>query len=221
MISLIHPSRSRFIRCKHTIQNWLDRAHDRKNIEYILSLDNDDFDYNLDHLRGFPVTVTRNVNSNAVQAINKGAEIATGDILIVVSDDTDCFDGWDTALLKALEGKKDFCAKTDDGLQATLITMPVMDRVFYNRYGYIYHPDFKHMHCDEELTCVALMTGKYLKLDLKFPHLHYTTGKTLKDGLNARNDSTWAHGQDTLNRHALNNFGIKKPVMRREDIKWR
>ena len=56
-----------------------------------------------------------NKNRSCVEAINKAAEIARGDILIVVSDDTDCFPGWDTALLKEVEGKEDWILKTQDG----------------------------------------------------------------------------------------------------------
>lgn len=218
-ISILHPSRSRPEMALKTIQKWISNADN--TVEYILSLDTDEFSYDLNLLAGLPIQVLRGVNSNAVQAINRAAAVCTGDILIVVSDDTDCFEHWDTLLLKELEGKSDFCVKTDDGLQPTLITMPILDRVYYERYGYVYHPEFKHMHCDEELTCVALMTGKYIKLDLLFPHNHYSTGKTLMDGLNARNNSTWKHGQATLDAHAKNNFGIENPVMRREDIKWK
>jgi hypothetical protein len=219
MISIIHPSRSRPEMAFKTIQKWISSADNA--VEYILSIDNDDFSYDLNVLGGLPIQVLRRVNSNAVQAINRAAAVCTGDILIVVSDDTDTFEHWDTLLLKELEGKSDFCAKTDDGLQPTLITMPIMDRVYYERYGYVYEKSYVHLHCDEELTCVALMTGKYIKLDLKFPHDHYTTGRTLMDGLNARNNATWKQGQATLDAHAKNNFGIENPVMRREDIKWR
>lgn len=231
MISVIHPTRGRKKQALDTASKWLFRADNPWAIEYLLSVDVDDFDNWRSTIRLLPkgplvntcmdITVLKNTNSSAVEAINFAATRTTGDLFIVVSDDTDCPDHWDTLLLNTLEGKTDFCAKTNDGLQPTLITMPVMDRVYYERYGYIYHPEYKHMHCDEELTCVALMTGKYIRLELDFPHNHYSTGKTVMDSLNARNNATWAHGQATLNRHAKDNFGIQNPIMRREDIKWK
>lgn len=219
-ISIIHPSRNRPQQAYNTMQRWIGNADNQ--IEYILSIDSSDIEiarYTVNALPGTKFCV--HDNKSAIEAINNAAKVATGDLLIVVSDDTDCPEHWDSLLLGLLYDKSDFVAKVDDGLQPTLVTMPVMDRVYYERYGYIYHPDFLHMHCDEELTCVALMTGKYIKLPLIFPHNHYTTGKTKKDELNARNDATWAHGAATLERHAKNNFGIENPVMRREDIKWR
>lgn len=218
-ISILHPSRSRPEMAIKTIQKWISNADNA--VEYILSIDNDDFSYDMNVLGGLPIQVLRGVNSNAVQAINRAAAVCTGDLLIVVSDDTDCFEHWDTLLLKELEGKSDFCVKTDDGLQPTLITMPVMDRVYYERYGYVYFPSYSHLFVDQELTSVAIMTGKYIKLDLKFNHLHYTTGKTLKDGLNARNDSTWRSGEKLFNERLKTNFGIKKPIMPYTEIQWK
>lgn len=220
-ITILHPTRGRYQMCCSTIKKWMDRADDIANIEYILSTDKDDFCYEGAAFAHLPVKRVNAVNSNAVQAINRAASLSTGDILIVVSDDTDCPEHWDTLLLKELEGKSDFCAKTNDGLQPTLITMPVMDRIHYEKYGYVYFRGYFHMFCDQELTAVAIMTGTYIKLDLKFEHLHYSTGKTLKDGLNARNDSTWKQGENLFNERLKTNFGIKKPVVPYSEIKWK
>lgn len=216
LISVIHPSRGRRDICIATQNNWLNKADGF--VEYIVSLDKSDSTDNIVSSHAIPLTSD---NKSAIEAINNAAKVATGDILIVVSDDTDCPEHWDTLLLEALKGKSDFCAKVDDGLQPTLVTMPIMDRIYYERYGYIYQPEFLHLHADEELTCVALMTGKYIKIPLLFRHLHYSAGLSQKDEINTKNDNTWVQGQATLDRHALNNFGIENPVMRREDIKWR
>ena len=77
------------------------------------------------------------------------------------------------------------------------------------------------MHCDEEMTIVALMLGKYIKSDLFFEHRHYTTGKFKKDEISIRNDSSWGQGQQLLEYRAKNNFGITNPLIKREDIVWK
>lgn len=220
-ISVIHPTRGRKQMAFDTATKWFDRADG--SFEYILSVDtSENENYDAFYTMGDRDTwVCESDNKTAIEAINNAAKKCKGDLIIVVSDDTDCPEHWDTLLLKELKGQYDFCAKVDDGLQPTLITMPVMDRVFYERYGYVYHQDFLHLHCDEELTCVSIMTGKYLKLPLLFRHLHYTAGLSEKDNINIKNDATWAHGQATLDRHAKNNFGIINPVIERKDIKWR
>lgn len=121
---------------------------------------------------------------------------------MVVSDDTDCFPNWDTALLKEVEGKTDWILKTPDGIQPWIITMPVMDRAYYNRTGYIYHPDFQHLFCDTYLTCVADITGRKITSNLMFKHNHYSVsgGQEKPDELHKRNDATWRQGEETFIR---------------------
>lgn len=221
--SLIHPTRNRPKMAYDTFCEWVEKADDLNNFEYILSVDLDDVSL-IDYGKWQAPDnffVLANTNKTAIEAINFAAFHAKNEVFIVLSDDFSCPEHWDTLLLKELEGKSDFCAKTDDGLQPTLITMPVMDQIYYQQYSYIYHNDYLHLHADEELTCVALMTGKYIKIPLLFPHNHYSTGRTEKDEINVKNDSTWGQGQRTLDHHALNNFGIENPVIQRKDIVWR
>lgn len=230
MISIIHPTRNRKKQALKTMSKWLFNADKPHKIEYIFSVDNNDVEYWASKVRIMPKTfstlsmdclVIKNYNQNAIQAINYAAKFALGDLFIIVSDDTDCPEHWDTLLLQAFEGKSDFCVKTDDGLQPTLITMPIMDRVYYERYGYVYFEGYRHLFADQELTSVALMTGKYIKLDLKFPHLHYSTGQSPKDEINVKNDLTWRQGELLFNERLKTNFGITEPVMQYSDIKWR
>lgn len=221
-ISVIHASRNRPEQAYNTACKWRDNADN--GFEYILSLDSDDKSLN-DYFKlfdnfGINAKGCTYENKSAIEAINKAAKLATGDMLIVISDDTDCFNVWDTSLTVMCYSRKDYVAKTNDGLQPTLITMPIMDRTYYERYGYIYHPNYVHMFCDQELTAVAIMTGKYIKLPLTFEHLHYSTGKTPKDALNIKNDHTWSQGEALFNERLKTNFGIEGPVVSYSDILW-
>lgn len=202
-ITCIHPSRNRPGKCLETAEKW--RSSADNFIEYIISLDADDKSEYIISSHAIPI---RNNNRSAIDAINVAAKIAIGDILIVVSDDTACPEHWDTLLLQQLKGKSDFCAKVDDGLQPTLVTMPIIDRIYYERYGYMYQNDYSHMFADQELTAVAILTGKYIKLPLVFPHLHYTTGSNTFDDINAKNNATWAQGEALFNQRLAFNFGI-------------
>lgn len=225
-ISVIHPSRNRPEQAYTTIKKWTQNADGQ--IEYILCLDKDDFEKYVPFYQEFYKRYDYNfwvpeplLHKNAIEAINYGATQVSGDLLIVISDDFDCPEHWDTLLLKEIEGKSDFLLKTDDGLQRTLVTLPILDRTYYNRFNYIYHPDYQHMHADEEMTIVAIMLGHYIKSELKFIHNHYSTGRTLKDSINDRANATWTHGQRTLDRRAMNDFGIENPLCKREQIIWR
>ena len=212
-VTCIHPSRSRASIANQVRNEWLNKADGI--IEYIFSLDNDDVQGTL-----YEGHCIYNNNRSAIDAVNKGAEMATGDLFIVVSDDFSCPDHWDSLLLRGLQGKSDYCVKTLDGLQPTLITLPIMDRVYYERFGYIYYPDYQHMFCDQEMTAVAHMLGKAITLPIMFPHNHYTTGKFERDGITIRNNSTWQQGELLLNQRLKTNFGIDKPVINYTDIKW-
>jgi hypothetical protein len=230
-ISIIHPTRGRKIQALATAHKWMRKADRQNNIQYIFSVDNSDTDQWVDIINftpqcffnnGYEATVLKSDNKTAIEAINNAAKIATGDLLIVVSDDFDCPEHWDSLLLLAgLPTMSDFIIKTKDGIQPTLITLPIMDRVYYNRFGYIYHPDYLHMHADEEMTIVGHMLGRVINVDLEFKHNHYSVGGMKMDAINQKNNATWSHGQTTLNRRAKDNFGIANPVCKIEDIQWR
>jgi aspartyl-tRNA synthetase len=180
MISVIHPSRSRIKQSKKTTYDWRWFAG-HKDFELIVSCDLDDPELE-EYKKWYDGNILVSENKSSVEAINNAAKIAKGDILIVVSDDTSCCDLWDTALLKIVEGKTDWILKTQDGIQPWIITMPIMDRAYYNRFGYIYNPAYKHLFADTELTCVSDITGRKITSNLLFPHNHYSIGKSQIDG---------------------------------------
>lgn len=201
MISILAPSRGRPDKSKQTIHKWINSASDVHQIELIVSCDLDDPElskyeniYSQTIFKTNPVIA--NKNRSAVDAINHAASVSKGNILIVVSDDTDCFPGWDKEILKEVGDTKDWILKTQDGIQPWIITMPIMDRAYYNRFGYIYHPDYSHQFCDTYATCVADITGRKITSNLLFPHLN----DSIKDDLRKKTDGTWKQGQDTFIR---------------------
>lgn len=157
-ISIIHPSRGRPDKSVATIDKWISMAINP--VAIWASFDSDDTKLS-EYRRLYPEPVV-SPNKSAVEAINRAAVFADGDIFIVVSDDTDCFPGWDEALLKAVEGKEDFLLKCKDGIQDYIVTMTVMDRKYYERDGFIYHPDFQHQFADTYLTCLADIRGRLI-----------------------------------------------------------
>lgn len=216
-ISIIHPSRGRPEQALQTAYTWYKKADIMP--EYILVLDRDDptcIEY-----KDLATIKILDKHRSAVEAINHGASLATGELFIVVSDDFNCPAHWDTLLVEALEGKTDFCVKTKDGFQSTLITLPIMDRTYYNRFGYIYNPVYKHWYADQEMTAVAHMLGKVVNVDMLFTHNHYLAGKGTKDAINERNNLSAASGKLEYGRRVRDNFGIENPVMPYNQIRWR
>ena len=209
-ITILHPSRNRPNQANETIKNWLSKAHDRASIEYILSVDKDDRDLKRYKAIGIEngTYVSVNRNKSAIEAINNAAKVSTANLIIVVSDDFDCEQDWDLKLLTALEGKEDYIVKTQDGIQDWIITLPILDRKYYNRFGYVYNPGYIHLWVDTEMTSVADYLGRKIILDLMFPHNHHSVGKSKKDAINERNNKTWNQGKKLYNERKAINFGL-------------
>lgn len=201
MISIIHPSRGRPEKSYNNINYWYKHYSGRpEDLEIIVSIDNSDPLYH-EYKKYHSEHVISNDNTSAVDAINNAAKIASGDIFIIVSDDTRSFPGWSREIYEAIKGRGiDWMLKTQDAIQDYIITMPIMDRAYYNRTGYIYHPEFQHLFCDTYLTCVADITGRKITSNLMFKHDHYSVNGTEPDDLHKRNDATWKQGQETFIR---------------------
>jgi hypothetical protein len=216
-ISLIHPSRNRAIIANNAYNNWLEKSSGKINIQYILSVDNDDDEIenyaNILHKRNkfFIQQLCISSNKNAIEAINVAAKLSKGNIIIVMSDDFDCEQNWDEKICQLLDEKIFYCAKTKDGIQEHIITLPIIDRAFYNHFGYVYNPIYQHMYCDTEMSCVAYLMGAYidLKNQITFNHKHYSIGASEKDKINEKNDLTYLTGKPIFIERLKNNFDIK------------
>lgn len=213
-ILIVHPSRNRANLAAKAAHKWLTSAANPDNIRYVLSLDTDESqlsEYH-DYTKDIAINIITNPNKTAIEAINKAVS-GEWDLLIVVSDD---FNQppfhWDKMLAEALKGKSDYIVKTDDGAQPWIITLPIMDRVYYERFGYVYYPGYKHLFCDTEMTHVADLLGRKITLPIRIPHNHYTTGLNRKDAVNEKNDATWQQGEALYLERMKNNFGLGENV---------
>lgn len=219
LISLIHPSRGRADKAHAAATFWISQAG--VNIDYILSIDQDDSELHKYQLwfellrevyteKGHRLRICVNKNRSAVGAINYGAKFSECNMLVVMSDDFEAPENWGKKLLDRTYNKFDWIAKTPDGIQKWIITLPIMDRAYYKRFGYIYHPGYLHMFCDTEITCVADLTGRKITLDITFTHNHYSTGKTPKDEVSIRADKTWNQGEALFIERAKRKFDLKE-----------
>lgn len=212
MISIIHPSRSRPHQSYATICKWVGWAG--VPVQVIVSLDLDDIELNkyLELYKGFGDrghTVMSANNKSAIEAINRAMFEATGNIFVIVSDDTDCPKRWGVKLEIMTKTMRDFVIKTYDGVQNRIITMPIFDRAYYNRFGYVYNPEYDHMFADTEYTDVAHILKRVVtKLSFKFPHRQYSVIGRKPDELNLRNNATMDKGREIYKRRKKIKFGL-------------
>lgn len=193
------------------------KAMQRKDTEIIVSIDSDDTSRHMYitiygkpfyEETGIHARVIMHSNRSSVAAINAAASETSGRWMIVVSDDSECMHHWDNKICLETDEHRDWILKTQDGIQPWIITMPVMDRTYYSRFGYIYHPDYKHLFCDTELTCVADITGRKITSNLLFPHNHYSIGKSVKDEISIRADATQQEGERLFIERYKRNFDL-------------
>lgn len=204
--SLLHPSRGRAYKSLNTTSKWISNAS--SETELIVSIDENDATKD-EYMRLYNGKVIVNNNRSSVEAVNNAAKVSTGDILIVVSDDTDCPANWDRLILSAIEGRKDFVLKVYDGIQKWIITMPIIDREYYDRFGYVYHPEYAHLFCDTEFTHVADVTKKVIwRNDIMFRHNHYSIGRSQRDHVSIVADSTAENGAKVYLKRFKENFGL-------------
>jgi len=214
-VSILHPCRHRVEKSWFCMSEWILRAG--VDVEAIISIDSSDprKDEFLKIYEGFNIIV--NDNNNAVQAVNQAAKVATGDVMVVVSDDFTCPSDWGTAIERVTKGHKDWVLKVYDGTQEWLITLPILDRTYYERFGYIYPEVYEHMFADTEFTHVADMLGKIIiRNDLRFEHKHYSTlprNKRVLDEVTIKADATFEPGKKIYLERVKNNFGLPLNAM--------
>ena len=153
-ISILHPSFKRPRLAKECYDLWMNNAEHKQDIEYILCLSQKD-PHLAEYMEIFRETNALRIvieDNGLVKQVNRAAEESTGNLIVAVSDDFVCPEWWDTLLLHSLQDKSDYIVKTQDGLQPWIITLPIMDRAYYNRIGHIYAPAYNHMYGDEELA---------------------------------------------------------------------
>lgn len=76
-------------------------------------------------------------------------------------------------------------------------TMPVIGRKFYDRFGYVFHPAFKAVYCDEELTEVAQGLGRsFYVAECLIHHAWPAAGEF--DALSRRNEDRTLYDADCV-----------------------
>jgi hypothetical protein len=210
--SLIHPSRGRVAQAGAAIDEWLAAASGVHAREYLLSIDADDprrDDYaTLARDRG--VTLVVHANRSIVDAVNHAARQSTGDVLIVVSDDFGCPPRWDESIAAAIGRRHNVALLVHDGIDGRIMTLPIVDRAFYESCGYVYFPDYLSMYCDDDLTEHAAETGRLVDArHLRFPHRHPdAVGGALDETYRRQaRPLAWIEGRRVLARRRATRFG--------------
>jgi hypothetical protein len=160
--------------CK-TLTEWVKHLSGLHEIQFIISIDDDDYSMQslpvvgamakaMSHERVDLWTFTAPPEGK-IHAINRDIK-GDFDILICVSDDmVPLKDYYDDRIAQDMaEHFPDFDGVlhyNDGSTNHQLMTLSIMGKKYYDRFGYIYYPEYKSLWCDNEAMLVAKNLNKY------------------------------------------------------------
>lgn len=213
-----YPTRSRADKFFASLDN-LYRLVSHDNYHILVTLDVDDPVVTTDE---FKKKILEYSNLTPMWGTSTGKVSATNrdliffddwEILVLLSDDMHLQPGFDKEILKSFEDGFSGLVHFPDGVaNERLCTFTVMDRIYYDMFGWIYNPIYKSVGCDNEQHEVAVKLGRYKYIPVYIVrHLHPAYGMAPIDDLYRRNEDPVLYAQDleTLRNRRADNFGIK------------
>lgn len=213
------PTRNRKEKFFEVLQKYYDFALDKKNIEFLITLDDDDESMNNDkvrqELKKFDNLKFVYGNSlNKIHAVNR--DIFDGDwsVILLASDDMiPNLLGYDDIIRSKME---EYFPDTDgvlwfnDGYQGNkLNTLCILGKKYYKRFNYIYYPEYKSTWCDNEFMDVAniLKKQKYFEL-VPIKHEHPDWGFGQRDEIHSLNSNNLSWDYNLYHQRKKINFGL-------------
>lgn len=204
------PTRSRGSIFLQVFDLVIKNTIDKENTKFVITADEDDQTMNNDSIRfnlnyysynGYDVTLDIGKSNNKIHAVNRDIEKYTEwDILVLTSDDMiPVKEGYDDDIRIHMEKffpDLDGVLWYKDGY-TPLNTLPIIGRKYFERFNYIYNPQYESFFCDNEFHEVASMNGKHVALDhtILFRHDHPANTGIGWDSLYERNNSPWFKDQ--------------------------
>lgn len=188
----------------------LDNIHEfSSGVPYkvIVKIDEDDTsDYG--RLEAYPeVVLRRGYSGSKINAINRDIDLPF-DILMNHSDDMWFVASWDRVLTD-MPSDLDAVLHYPDGNRIDLMTYSILGRNYYDRFGYVYHPDYSSLWCDNEAQQVAKMLECYKFIPYQmFEHRHPAFRKGQYDSLYQQTEAFFYADKAVFDRRKERNFDL-------------
>jgi len=164
------PTRGRVEKFFNTLDKYYELLSGRCNVEFLITCDNDDLSMNnpvvRDRFKAYDnLEVEYGDNKTKIEAVNVGVSHRDFQIVLLASDDMiPVVKGYDSIIIESMcTSFPDFDGVVwfNDGTQRDkLNTLCILGRKYYNRFNYIYNPEYKSLWCDMEFTHVGNLLGK-------------------------------------------------------------
>jgi len=195
------PTRNRKDKFFEVLQKYYDFATDLSKIEFLLTLDYDDDSMNnqevIDKLKSYEnLRFVFGKSNNKIHAVNRDIELGDWDIILLASDDMIPIEkGYDEQIrfnMVINYPDTDGILWFNDGNRKDLNTLCILGKKYYERFGYIYHPDYKSLWADNEFMTVGNLLKKQIFIDKVIIHHQHPDwgygGRDIIHSLNSNHD---------------------------------
>lgn len=215
----VRSRKDRFFRVIETYQNL-----SATDVRYLVTIDDDDTDFS-HYLTRFKILALTNTfmevghSRGKIEACNRDIDEYVGDcdIILLASDDMiPQVQGWDQIIINDMMKHypdTDGVLHYNDGhMGRKLNTLCIMGRKYYERFGYIYHPDYMSLFADNEFTEVSYQLGKATYIEnCIIKHEHPMFCKQVKeDALYKKNNSYYLRDKAVYEKRKKINFELAK-----------
>ena len=219
------PTRSRPIKFLEVLKKYVIGSHDMSKTRIIVSIDEDDATMTNDVIaqaKSFHqnIQVIKGPSSGKVGAINRDMpDPSEFDILLLASDDmvpyVNQYDRIIRDSMEQLYPDTDGVLFFNDGYSGRrLNTLVICGSKYYSRFGYIYHPEYKSLFCDNEFMDQANRLGRQTYYDQPIiKHEHYTHIRAKPDALYNVNEALYSEDEKVYNlrKKMLGDIAVRKP----------
>ncbi len=159
-----YPTRSRSDWFKKTLGTYYEMMSNDCDFEFVITLDQDDVTMNNNSMRKFlnnqpNLSYLYGKSKTKIEACNADIDrVREWDVLVLVSDDMipmkKDFDKIIVELMTIHFPDTDGALHFNDGKfgKDRTITLSIVGRKMYERFGYVYHPAYRSFYCDNEFT---------------------------------------------------------------------
>jgi hypothetical protein len=163
------PTRNRPEKFFQVLDLYFQLLSNEYDFEFVISCDIDDKTMNntnvIKKLKTYRnLTYYFDNNKTKIDAINANLQGKEFDILILCADDMiPKIAGFDVEIIETFKEKfkdGDGVLWFFDGHTKELNTMPIIDKKYYDRFGYIYYPEYRSFWCDNEFMDTAEKLNK-------------------------------------------------------------
>jgi len=221
-ILLKFPTKYRLEKSIAVIGRYVEYATTPEKLQIVVSLDEDDAESiagiaRYEALLPGQVQVFVGPAEGKIAAVNRDVPSPdTFDILLLGSDDMiPMVKGYDDVIREKMTRHypdTDGVLFFNDGVQGSnLNTLSIMGSKFYQRFGYIYYPEYKSFFCDTEFMAVATALDKQTYFpEIIIKHFNPHANKQVPfDSLYIQNHRYWSVDEATYNRRKAAGFFIE------------